>query len=260
MTPPLLAGPPGGRQLDEAEMGRREQSKGRNGGSHHQLEVFPPSRWVSGAADVFQEAIADSIGSRGECVLGLSGGSTPAPVFAELAGRPIDWSKVTVVQVDERLAAIDSGDRNLVQLQAAFAGLPVRWLPFPVETTDSEHSIESFLDELEAQAGSPAVLDVVHLGLGSDGHTASLVPGDPILEVVDRDVAMSGVYQGRRRLSMTRPLLDRARLVLWLVAGEGKAAALQQLLDGDRSIPASLLSPARSLVIADSPALLSSPA
>ncbi len=252
MTPPLLVVRPGGKPSGGPEVSR------------FHLEVFPPERWADGAADIFETSINAVIADRGHCVIGLSGGSTPAAVFHQLAKRSISWADLTVVQVDERIAPIDSGDRNLVGLQDAFAGLPVHWLALPVDqlSTDTTQGvdgvIESFLVELETVAGSPPVLDIVHLGLGSDGHTASLVPGDPILENMDHDVALTGTYQGRQRLSLTRPLLDRARLVFWLVTGSGKAAALRMLLDADSSIPASLLNPGQSIVIADSPALAGS--
>jgi 6-phosphogluconolactonase/glucosamine-6-phosphate isomerase/deaminase len=111
-------------------------------------------------------------------------------------------------------------------------------------------------DDLEAAAASyarslPTSFDLVHLGLGPDGHTASLVPGDPVLEVVDRDVAVTDVYQGRRRMTLTYPTLDRARQVLWLVTGNDKVDAMRRLQSGDRSIPAARVQAVSQLVIAD---------
>ena len=92
---------------------------------------------------------------------------------------------------------------------------------------------------------------LVHLGLGPDGHTASLVPGDPVLDITDADVAATGSYHGRRRMTLTFPTINRCRLVLWLVTGGEKAAALVRLREGDRSIPASRVRQDRSLVLAD---------
>ena len=212
--------------------------------------VVEPDEWVEAAADALEAAICESIDERGHCVLGISGGSTPNEVFATLGRRSLPWDKLTLVQVDERIAAIGSGARNLVSQLEAFTGLAVRWLPLPVAAPISE-GIADFVDGLHLAAGTPPAIDVLHLGLGSDGHTASLVPGDPVLDVVDADVAVTGVYKGNRRITLTRPVLDNARLVVWLIKGSGKAEALAQMLAGDPSIPAGLLRPARSIVVAD---------
>jgi 6-phosphogluconolactonase len=95
------------------------------------------------------------------------------------------------------------------------------------------------------------VLDLVHLGLGPDGHTASLVPGDPVLNVNDNDVAVTGIYQGRRRMTLTYPTINRSRQILWVVTGEEKVQALNRLLDGDQSIPAGRIRPEGARIIAD---------
>ncbi len=121
----------------------------------------------------------------------------------------------------------------------------------PVEAMDLERAAEQYALTLRDVAGSPPVLDLVHLGLGPDGHTASLVPGDPVLEVTDTDVAATGPYLGRRRMTLTFPIINRSRRVLWLVTGREKAGALVRLRDGDRSIPASRVRQDRALVLAD---------
>jgi 6-phosphogluconolactonase/glucosamine-6-phosphate isomerase/deaminase len=101
-------------------------------------------------------------------------------------------------------------------------------------------------------AGLPAAFDLIHLGLGDDGHTASLVPGDPVLEVSDRDVAVTGgVYRGRRRVTLTFPALDRARRVLWIVGGAEKARPFAQLVARDRTIPAARVAAIEQLAIVD---------
>jgi len=121
----------------------------------------------------------------------------------------------------------------------------------PVEEPELESAAERYAETLKKIAGSPPLLDLVHLGLGSDGHTASLVPGDPVLKVTDADVALTGVYQERRRMTLTYPMLNRARRILWLVTGKDKVAALARLRDGDVSIPAGRIRRADTLVLAD---------
>jgi 6-phosphogluconolactonase len=121
----------------------------------------------------------------------------------------------------------------------------------PVEENDLEAAAASYASLLRQIAGSPPVLDLVHLGLGPDGHTASLVPGDPVLDVTDRDVAVTGVYQKRRRMTLTYPVLNRARCILWLVNGPEKAQILQRLASGDASIPAGRIQRDTAVVLAD---------
>ncbi len=216
----------------------------------HTIEVVETERIPARAADVFAAAIRAAVELRGTCVLALSGGSTPAAAFSELATRDLPWEQVVITQVDERIAPEGHPDRNLTGQQAAFAGLPVRWLPLAVEG-HVRTELAQTLEELKSVAGDPPILDVVHLGLGSDGHTASLIPGDPVLNVLDHPIAITNEYQGRRRMTFTRPMLDNCRLVVWLVVGADKAESLAALARGDKSIPAGLLSPTNSLILAD---------
>ena len=121
----------------------------------------------------------------------------------------------------------------------------------PVEAPDLEAAASRYAETLRAIAGSPPVFDLVHLGLGPDGHTASLVPGDPVLDVTDADVALTGVYQGRCRMTLTYPMINRSRRILWLVTGSDKVGMLRGLLSGDKSIPAGRMRQDHALVIAD---------
>ena len=110
---------------------------------------------------------------------------------------------------------------------------------------------EQYAQTLEGVAGKPPVLDLAHLGLGPDGHTASLIPGDPVLNVTDRDIAITGVYQGRRRMTMTYPVINRARKIMWLVSGKDKVNAFPKLRAADPSIPGGRISQAQALLLAD---------
>ena len=209
------------------------------------MEVFVTPDPAS-AADHFAVAIRAAIEARGRCILGLSGGRTPAAVLRVLGMHPIPWDRVHVVQVDERQAPEDHPDRNLVGLRAA---LPegLRIYPMPVDWPDADASYGALLRDL---CGEPPAIDVVHLGLGDDGHTASLVPGDPAL-VATAPVAWTGVYQGRRRLTLTYPTLDAARLVLWLVSGASKQPMVERLLAGDGTIPAGRVRAPRQILLCD---------
>jgi 6-phosphogluconolactonase len=157
--------------------------------------------------------------------------------------------------VDERVAPAGHPDRNLTHLRESLLTRitlrPEQIHAMPVEASDLEAAGKSYARTLVEIAGSPPVLDLVHLGLGPDGHTASLVPGDPVLEVTDADVALTGVYQGRRRITLTYPIINRSRQILWLVTGSDKAAPLVRLRDADPSIPAGRVGQERALVLAD---------
>jgi 6-phosphogluconolactonase len=214
------------------------------------LETLPDAdavaeRGASFVAERAREAIAD----HGRFTLAVSGGHTPWAMFTKLVGR-VPWEKVTIYQVDERVAPDGDADRNLTHLRRSLppaAAADVRAMP--VGAHDLEAAAADYARTL------PKRLDLVHLGLGPDGHTASLVPGDPVLDVDDRDVAVTGVYQSRRRMTLTYPTLDRARQVLWLVTGEDKVDALRRLLAGDESIPAGRVRTESQLVLADATAM-----
>ena len=208
----------------------------------------------AGAAFTASEA-RTAVAARGRFIVAISGGRTPWAMLRALADEQMPWAGVHVVQVDERVAPDGDPDRNLTHLrESLLAHCPLRpdqIHAMPVESTDLEAASERYALTLREIAGSPAVLDLAHLGLGPDGHTASLVPGDPVLDVTDADVALTGLYQGRRRMTLTYPMLNRSRRILWLVTGSEKADMLARLCEGDRSIPAGQISRHQAQVLAD---------
>ena len=220
------------------------------------IEVYPDDNVVARkAAGIIADAARAAVAARGRFVVAVSGGHTPWLMLRALAADELPWQQVHIVQVDERVAPAADPDRNLAHLRASLldhAPLPPDHIhAMPVEAADLDRAAEQYALTLRDVAGSPPVFDLVHLGLGPDGHTASLVPGDPVLDITDADVAVTGAYHGRRRMTLTFPIINRSRLVLWLVTGSEKAATLVRLRDGDRSIPASRVRQDRSLVLAD---------
>src|SRR5262245_63097500 len=187
--------------------------------------------------------------------MAVSGGHTPWRMLRALASDELPWQQVHIVQVDERVAPAADPDRNLVHLRASLldhAPLPPDHVhAMPVEAADLDRAAEQYALTLRDVAGSPPVFDLVHLGLGPDGHTASLVPGDPVLHITDADVAVTGAYHGRRRMTLTYPILNRARRILWLVTGQDKVTALARLRAGDVTIPAGRIQRDAALVLAD---------
>jgi 6-phosphogluconolactonase len=208
----------------------------------------------AGAAFTAAEARA-AVDARGRFVVAVSGGRTPWKMLRALADEDVPWARVHVVQVDERVAPAEDPDRNLTHLrESLLARCPIpgeQIHAMPVEAADLEAACAQYARTLEQIAGTAPVLDLAHLGLGPDGHTASLVPRDPVLEVTSADVALSGVYQGRRRMTLTYPMLNRSRRIVWLVTGAEKAEMLARLWKGDRSIPAGRIRREQSLILAD---------
>jgi len=220
------------------------------------LEVLddPDSVAQAAAATIAADARA-AMAARGHFTFAVSGGHTPWIMLRGLAGEDIPWAGVHVFQVDERVAPDGHPDRNLTHLRESLlqhAPLrPEQIHAMPVESPDLKAAAAQYAVALREIGGSPPVLDLVHLGLGPDGHTASLVPGDAVLGVTDADVAPTGVYQGRRRITLTYPMLNRARRVLWVVTGSEKVEMLRRLRDGDVSIPAGRIQREQALLLAD---------
>src|SRR5271169_823998 len=221
-----------------------------------ELKVLASDEAVAreGAAIIAAEARA-AVAARGHFMLAVSGGHTPWLMLRDLAGEDIPWNGVHVAQVGERVAPAGNPDRNLTHLrESLLERAPLRAeqvYAMPVEASDLEAAASRYAETLRGIAGSPPVFDLVHLGLGPDGHTASLVPEDPVLDVTDADVALTGVYQGRRRMTLTYPMINRSRRVLWLATGGEKVEMLVRLQAGDRSIPAGWIGQDNASVIAD---------
>jgi 6-phosphogluconolactonase len=215
------------------------------------LETLPDDTSVAlRAAELVLDHARAAIAARGMFTFAVSGGHTPGQMFAELALRgDFPWDQTAIYQVDERVAPDGDPDRNLTLLwdnlpEAAFSQLH----PMPVQADDLKQAAERYASAI------PERFDLIHLGIGADGHTASLVPGDPVLDVLDRDVALTGIYMGLRRMTVTYPVLDRARTLLWLITGSEKREALHRLLRGDESIPAGRVVAANALIVADAQA------
>ena len=218
------------------------------------VEVFADAESVAqqAAALIAAEARA-AVAARGRFVIAVSGGHTPWVMLRALSGEEVPWQNVHMAQVDERVAPAGDPDRNLTHLRESLQAplRPEQILAMPVESPDLEAAAARYAATLREIAGSPSVLDLVHLGLGPDGHTASLVPGDPVLDVTATDVALTGIYQGRRRITLTYPIINRSRRILWLVTGSEKVEMLGRLRQGDTSIPAGRVRQDQAVVFAD---------
>jgi len=207
------------------------------------------------AAGIIAAEARAAVEARGRFVVAVSGGRTPWLMLRLLADQDIPWEGVHVVQVDERVAPAGHLDRNLTHVRETLIGhvplRPEQLHAMPVEAADLEEAATRYALTLQEVAGSPPILDLAHLGLGPDGHTASLVPNDRVLDVTDKDVAVTGIYQRRRRMTLTYPMLNRSRRILWLITGADKVGVLERLRAGDVSIPAGRVRQDQALVVAD---------
>jgi 6-phosphogluconolactonase len=220
------------------------------------IEVLDDATAVaSRAASIIAAKARDAVVERGCFLMAVSGGHTPWQMLRALASEKVPWEQVQVFQVDERVAPPGNPDRNLTHLrESLLTRVPLRpeqLHAMPVEATDLKAAASSYARTLQEFAGSPPVLDLVHLGLGPDGHTASLVPGDAVLDVTDTDVALTGAYQGRCRMTLTYPVINRARQILWVITGSDKVGPFARLRDADRAIPAGRVRQDQAVVLAD---------
>jgi 6-phosphogluconolactonase len=221
--------------------------------------VLDEAQAASRAASIIAANARQAVAERDRFLIAVSGGRTPWLMLRALANEDVPWPVVHVFQVDERMAPAGDPDRNLTHLRQSLLDhaplLPEQIHAMPVESEESKSAAAQYARILRDIAGTPPTLDLVHLGLGADGHTASLIPGDPVLEMAEVDVAITGVYQGRRRMTLTYPTLDRARQILWIVTGYEKAQMLSRLREADRSIPAGRVRQHAAVVVADRAAL-----
>jgi 6-phosphogluconolactonase len=216
----------------------------------HQVRVFETVEELAKASAAYVAQLHHDRNSQNDpFTFALSGGRSPWLMLDELSHDAIAWDRTTIYQVDERAVPEDDDLRNLKHIRAALGVTAATIVPMDVENPDLEAGAGEYAATL------PDRFDLIHLGLGPDGHCASLIPNDPVLEVTDRLVAIAGPYQDTMRITLTYPALHRADQLLWLVSGEDKIEALAKLLDGDESIPAGRVEAAASLVMADRAAL-----
>lgn len=220
------------------------------------IEVLVDAEAVSRrAASFIAEEGRMAVSSHGRFLVALSGGTTPLRMLELLVDEDVPWPLVHLFQVDERVVGASDSARNITRLRAKLLNKvplpPDQIHPMPVEASDLVAAAARYSSTLRQMAGTPPILDLVHLGLGEDGHTASLIPGDPALDEVSSEVAVTAPYLGYRRMTLTYPILGRAQHILWLVTGSSKASALLRLCRNDRSIPAGRLPKERALLLAD---------
>lgn len=210
------------------------------------------------AAQIIASEARNAVAARGRFVMAVSGGRTPWQMLRALANEDVPWASVHVVQVDERIAPDGDKDRNLTHLRESLlshAPIPESHIhAMPVNATDLDQACSDYTATLESLCGHPPTLDLAHLGLGPDGHTASLIPGDPVCHVQNAEVALTGIYQNRRRMTLTYPVLNRSRHILWVVTGAEKKPMIPRLLAADPTIPAGPISQQNATLLADTDA------
>ena len=223
------------------------------------IEIFPDADATAkaGALLIAEEAL-NAVAERGIFLLAVSGGKNPWAMLKILASEELPWAQIHIFQIDERIAPEGDSDRNLTHLLESLKAAPIppeNIHPMPVNALDPLDGAQAYEKSLIGLCGTPPVLDLAHLGLGPDGHTASLVPDDPVLGVDDRDVALTGIYQNRRRMTLTYPMINRSRKIFWLATGAEKAPMIGLLKAADPSIPAGKINQANAILLADEAAV-----
>jgi len=223
------------------------------------IEILPDAEATAKAAALF---IADeargAVAARGVFLLAVSGGKNPWLMLSDLASEELPWTRIHIFQIDERIAPEGDPDRNLTHLMESLKDAPIppeNIHPMPVNAFDTKEGAKEYEQILEKFCGTPPILDLAHLGLGPDGHTASLVPNDPVLGVDDRDVAITEEYQKRRRMTLTYPMINRSRKILWLATGAEKAPMIAKLKAADPTIPAGRIIQSNAILLADETAV-----
>ena len=227
-----------------------------------QIEVLANDDAVAkAAAGVIAKAAREAVAARGVFTLAVSGGKTPWVMLRDLATEEVPWSQVHVFQIDERIAPEGDPDRNLTHLHESLLGnapIPKENIhAMPVNAADPAEGAAEYEKTLREFCGNPPTLDMAHLGLGPDGHTASLVPNDPVLGITDRDVALTdpvNLYQNRRRMTLTYPMINRSRQIMWLATGAAKIPMIVKLKAADHSIPGGRIAQQNALLLTDTAA------
>lgn len=221
-----------------------------------EIRTFQSATEVAKEAAIFiADRIKENIIKKGHFTFAISGGRTPWEMIKELAKEDLPWEKVFLFQVDERIAPDAHPDRNLTQLFKAIEGtklvLRLNIFPMRVNAEDLDEACEEYVSHINRMTEN-GKLDLIHLGIGTDGHTASLVPNDSVLEIKEKGVALTdSEYQGRKRMTLTYPLINQAEKILWVVTGEEKAEMLDRLLHQDPSIPAGRIDQHHAIVFTE---------
>jgi 6-phosphogluconolactonase len=227
-----------------------------------EIKIYPSAEEVaSQGAHMIAELIREKITKKGFFTMAISGGRTPWEMIKILGKENLPWEKVYVFQVDERIAPDGSADRNLTQFFQTIQGTRLitrlNIFPMPVIAENLEDACAEYAKHIQ-EVTQNGQLDLVHLGMGADGHTASLIPSDPVCDVVNRDVALtSEPYQGRVRMTLTYPVINRAEKILWLLTGKEKADMVQRLIEKDPEIPAGKVAQDQAIIMADEAAAAS---
>ena len=221
-----------------------------------ELQILPDAEAVAKqAVQIITELAREKTRLAGKFLFAVSGGNTPWKVLRQLADMSaLPWEAFELFQVDERIAPAGDAQRNLTRIKEnllSHSALTQKQIhAMPVEQTDLESAADSYSQQLIEFCGNPPKLDLIHLGLGEDGHTASLLPGDPARKSQE-PIAVTNEYQGLQRMTMTYPVINSARRRLWIVTGTNKQPMLERLYHGDDSIPAGLVERTNAIILAD---------